>query len=91
MQEITKIFKALGDPTRFKIIEKILFDKKKNCCTDFAIFTEKDISTISRQLMVLKQANIIEITKINKTKCVRLKNEKSLEKLIKIANDLKEN
>ena len=91
MQEITKIFKALGDPTRFKIIEKMLFDKKENCCTDFAIFTEKDISTISRQLVVLEQTNIIEITKVNKTKCIKLKNKKALKKLIKIANDLKEN
>jgi len=89
MQEVTKIFKALGDPTRFKIIDKMLSDKKENCCTDFAVFTEKDISTISRQLAVLKQANIIEITKINKTKCVKLKNKKALIKLIEIANDLK--
>lgn len=89
MQEVIKIFKALGDPTRFKIISKILSDKKENCCTDFAVFTEKDISTISRQLAVLKQANIIEIIKIDRTKCVKLKNKKSLIKLIEIANDLK--
>jgi len=89
MQEVIKIFKALGDPTRFKIISKMLSDKEENCCTDFAVFTEKDISTISRQLAVLKQANIIEITKIDRTKCVKLKNKKYLIKLIEIANDLK--
>jgi DNA-binding transcriptional ArsR family regulator len=80
-----KVFKALGEKTRYSIVLKLL-NTKNNCCTNLASFTKKDLSTISRQLSILKKENIIEITKINKTKCIKLKN-KTL--VLKIINDIK--
>jgi DNA-binding transcriptional ArsR family regulator len=53
-----KVFKALGEKTRYNIILKLL-ESKKNCCTELALFTKKDLSTISRQLQILEKENII--------------------------------
>ena len=76
-----KIFKALGEKTRYSIVLKLL-GTKDNCCTDLASFTKKDLSTISRQLSILEKENIIEITKVNKTKCIKLKNKILILKII---------
>ena len=91
MLKMTKylLFKALGDKTRFLIIEKLLEDKK-NCCTDLADITNRDLSTISRQLEILKKANIIKITKIKKNKCISLTNKTAIKKIIKDINKIKE-
>ncbi|MDD4049808.1 MAG: ArsR family transcriptional regulator [Candidatus ainarchaeum sp.] len=80
-----KIFKALGEETRYSIVLKLL-NEKDNCCTDLASFTGKDLSTISRQLAILKKEGIITIEKINKSKCIKIKNKKLL---LKIISDIK--
>lgn len=80
-----KIFKALGEKTRYSMVLKLL-EAKDNCCTDLASFTGKDLSTISRQLAVLKKEGIITIEKVNKSKCVKIRNKKLL---LKIIEDIK--
>ena len=80
-----KIFKALGEKTRYSIVLKLL-KEKDNCCTDLASFTGKDLSTISRQLVILEKEGIISIEKINKSKCVKIRNKKLL---LKIIDDIK--
>lgn len=83
-----KIFKALGDKTRFEIISKLITDKK-NCCTDLANITNRDLSTITRQLDILKKENIIQVTKIGKTKCISLKNKKLIKIIINNSKKIK--
>jgi DNA-binding transcriptional ArsR family regulator len=82
MKEI-QILKALSDPTRYKIIIDLL-DSKDNCCTDFAKLTHRDLSTISRQLEILKDSGLIEVNRIKKTKCIKLKNKKNILALLKL-------
>ena len=89
MNEEYKIFKALSDPTRYKIIKKVL-ETKNNCCTDIATFTDKDISTISRQLDILEEYRIIEIKRVNKTKCIKVKKEDLVKKLIETSKNIYE-
>lgn len=83
-----KIFKALGEQTRYSIVLKLL-ESKKNCCTDLAQFTKKDISTISRQLQILEKENIIVVEKINKSKCIKIKNKELLLNIIKNIKKIK--
>jgi DNA-binding transcriptional ArsR family regulator len=83
-----KILKALGEKTRFSIISKLL-KNKDCCCTDLSNFTKKDISTISRQLKILEKENIVFVTKLNKTKCIKLKNKKLIIKIIDLAKKIK--
>lgn len=83
-----KIFKALGEKTRYSIVLKLL-EAKDNCCTELASFTGKDLSTISRQLAILERENIITIKKINKTKCIKIKNKKIILKVIENIKKIK--
>ncbi len=83
-----KIFKALGEKTRYSIVLKLL-EAKDNCCTDLASFTGKDLSTISRQLSILEKEGIIIIEKINKSKCIKIKDKKLLLKIIADIKQLK--
>jgi len=70
-----QIFKALGHPTRLLLIEQLAAGKKCVC-----VLTEAaglDMSTVSKHLLVLKQAGIVEDEKLGlqvfyslKTPCV---------------------
>jgi len=79
MEQKIKIFKALGNETRFKIFKNIFtggyacsIDKNKpkddiiaqaTCVTTIAEHFEFSLPTISRHLKELKDANIIKMTK----------------------------
>ncbi|NOX14512.1 MAG: helix-turn-helix transcriptional regulator [Epsilonproteobacteria bacterium] len=79
MQQKIKIFKALGNETRFKIFKNVFtggyacsIDKKKpqddiiaqaTCVTTIAEHFSFSLPTISRHLKELKDANIIKMTK----------------------------
>ena len=57
MNTTNNIFKALGDSTRYKIIISLLDSKQNMCCTDLSEITNKDLSTISRQLKILEDVD----------------------------------
>ncbi|MCF6172414.1 MAG: helix-turn-helix domain-containing protein [Campylobacteraceae bacterium] len=81
MQQKIKIFKALGNETRFKIFKNVFtggyacsIDTKKpkddiiaqaTCVTTIAEHFNFSLPTISRHLKELKDANIIIMTKIS--------------------------
>ena len=52
-----KIFKALGHPARLHIVE--LLSKEEKCVCELRDAVGSDISTVSRHLSVLKNANIV--------------------------------
>ena len=57
IQRKSEVFKALGHPTRLRIVEK-LADGEQCVCDCLEMF-DIDISTLSRHLSVLKNAGII--------------------------------
>jgi len=79
MEQKIKIFKALGNETRFLIFKNVftggyacsIDDKKPNndiiaqatCVTTIAVNFDFSLPTISRHLKELKDANIIKMTK----------------------------
>lgn len=52
-----KIFKALGHPTRLKIVESLL--EGKHCVCELQELVGSDISTVSKHLNVLKEVGIL--------------------------------
>jgi ArsR family transcriptional regulator len=60
----SKIFKALSDPTRLKIIE--LLEKREICACEFAPLTKKAQPTVSQHLRILETAGIIKSRKEGK-------------------------
>lgn len=55
---LVKLFKALGEETRLKIVECLLH--QDHCACEFASVTGRDQTTTSRHLKVLVEAGILE-------------------------------
>ncbi|MDI9401574.1 MAG: ArsR/SmtB family transcription factor [Limisphaerales bacterium] len=66
-----RVLKALAHPTRLWIVEELAAGER--CVCEFADVVDVDPSTISRHLMLLRQAGIVEDDKRGKQVYYRLK------------------
>ncbi|MBN1883840.1 MAG: winged helix-turn-helix transcriptional regulator [Deltaproteobacteria bacterium] len=57
LEEKSRVFKALGHPTRLFIVEELA--RGERCVHDLTEMIGADISTVSRHLSVLRNARII--------------------------------
>jgi ArsR family transcriptional regulator len=78
----SKIFKALSDETRLKIVE--LLAKKEICACEFVSFVKKAQPTVSQHLQILANADIIKSRKEGKMIIYSLVNPKIID-LVKTA------
>ncbi|RAV10487.1 ArsR/SmtB family transcription factor [Paenibacillus contaminans] len=62
---LAELFKALGDPTRVKIIYALL--QKELCVHDLSVVLEMGQSAISHQLRYLRNLRIVKRRKAGKT------------------------
>jgi len=74
-----KVFKALGDETRLKIIGYLL--KNEHCACDFNDM-RKDQTTISRHLKVLTEAGLISCSKNGRNMVYSIKDEATRTRLM---------
>ncbi|WP_309120721.1 metalloregulator ArsR/SmtB family transcription factor [Paenibacillus sp.] len=65
MNELADIFKALGDPTRVRIIYALM--QKELCVHDLTVVLEMGQSAVSHQLRVLRNLRIVKRRKAGKT------------------------
>ncbi|MFV0561784.1 ArsR/SmtB family transcription factor [Malaciobacter mytili] len=77
--EISNIFKALGDPTRVKILYALL--KYEICVGEIANLLEIPQSHVSHQLRILKKFDIVDFEKDKKMSFYYIKDEKIRELL----------
>jgi ArsR family transcriptional regulator len=71
VQKKAEIFKALGHPTRLRIVEK-LADGEQCVCVLLEMF-DIDVSTLSRHLSVMKNAEIVSDERRGKNIFYRLR------------------
>lgn len=64
LQSLSAIFKALGDPTRLKILHCL--KQKEMCVCDISAIVEMSQSAISHQLRVLRNLRIVKYRKEGK-------------------------
>jgi len=81
MKESLKIFKALCDETRLKIVEYLLDGEK--CVCEIVPFTKRTQSTVSIQLKKLENLGILESRRDGKSVYYKLRNRK-VKKILKI-------
>ncbi len=84
MREPLKIFKALCDETRLKIVEFLLNGEKGVC--KIIPFTGRTQSTVSIQLAKLENLGIVESRREGKSVYYKVVNDKVI-KILKIVND----
>jgi len=81
MKESLKIFKALCDETRLKIVEFLLDGEK--CVCEIVPSTKRTQSTVSIQLKKLENLGILESRRKGKSVYYKLKNRK-VKKILRI-------
>jgi len=84
MKESLKIFKALCDETRLKIVEFLINGEK--CVCEIVPYTKRTQSTVSIQLAKLKNLGIVESKREGKSVYYKLINEK-VRKTLEIVNN----
>ncbi|RLE43845.1 ArsR family transcriptional regulator [Candidatus Woesearchaeota archaeon] len=84
MRDALKIFKALCNETRLKIVEFLLDGEK--CVCEIVPFTKRTQSTVSIQLSKLESLGIVESRRKGKSVYYKIKNKK-VEKILKIMKD----
>ena len=62
--EMADIFKLLGEPTRLKIILSLI--NSELCVCDLAAAMESNVSTVSHQLRLLRNARLVKYRKEGK-------------------------
>ena len=87
MRESLKIFKALCDETRLKIVESLLNGEK--CVCEIVPFTKRTQSTVSIQLAKLEHLGIVESRREGKSVYYKIKNKKVMKILKMIKGDEK--
>ena len=65
IDDLSNLFKVLGDQTRIKIIYSLI--ENEMCVCDIADLLDMTHSSISHQLRVLKQARLVKFRKEGKT------------------------
>ncbi|MCD6463909.1 winged helix-turn-helix transcriptional regulator [Candidatus Woesearchaeota archaeon] len=83
MRELLKIFKALCDETRLRIVEFLLTGEK--CVCEIVPFTKRSQSTVSIQLAKLESLGIVESRRQGRKVYYKLANEK-VRKILKTLN-----
>ncbi len=81
MKKQLKIFNALCDETRLRIVEFLLNGKK--CVCEIVPFTKRTQSTVSIQLAKLENLGIVESQRQGKKVYYKLKNKK-VKEILKI-------
>ena len=74
MKEQLKIFKALADETRLKIVQFLLDEEK--CVCEITPFTKRAQSTVSLQLKKLESLGIVSSRREGNFFYYKIKNEK---------------
>ncbi len=81
-----EIFKCLASKSRLQLLEALLNDRL--CCKDVTKCTKLDISTVSRHLHKLAEANLIEMRREGKHIICKVKNPKKIKKLLELAKQI---
>jgi ArsR family transcriptional regulator len=82
---LSKLLKALSDPTRLKIVE--LLKNKEICACKFSSLTKKAQPTVSQHLRILEDAGIIKSRKEGKNIMYSIADKRIFD-LIKIAKEI---
>lgn len=60
--EMSKVMKAVSNPTRLMILDKLL--DEPHCVCQLTEMTDLAVSTVSRHLLVLKNCDLVKIKKV---------------------------
>ncbi len=68
----TQIIRAMASPTRLMLVDELTRNDER-CVCELAKLVQADVSTVSRHLLVLRQAGIIDEERRGKMTCYHLR------------------
>lgn len=88
IQRISKIFSALGNDIRVKILLLISETRKPLHIKAVAKALNMDYAALYRHVKVLQRSGLLEIFEVGRSRVLSLKNREMVEQLIEIANKM---
>lgn len=82
-----KVFKALGDPVRLRILEYLHGRDECNCICTLSELTGKDHSVIYRHLIALRDAGIIRTRKRDRCLYCCIRDTRKLKRLMEVVEN----
>ena len=88
IQRASKIFNALGNETRVKILLLVSKTRRPLHIKAVAEALNLDYAALYRHVKVLQRSGLLEIYDVGRSRVLSLKNRELTEKLIEIANKI---
>jgi len=88
IQRISKIFSALGNDVRVKILLSVSETRKPLHIKAVAKALNTDYAALYRHVKVLQRSGLLEIFEVGRSRVLSLKNREMVEQLIEIANKM---
>lgn len=86
-RKLSKLFSALGDPTRYKIIKLISKDPSL-CVSELAARCEISPAGASQHLSVLEKAGLLVPKRQGKKMCYEIRNDQTNEKVLELIKEM---
>ena len=88
IHRISKIFRALGNEVRVKILLLVSETRKPLHIKGVAKALNMDYAALYRHVKVLQSSGLVEIFEVGRSRVLSLKNREMVEQLIEIANKM---
>ena len=88
IQRISKIFSALGNDVRVKILLLVSDTRKPLHIKAVAKALNRDYAALYRHVKVLQRRGLLEIFEVGRSRVLTLKNRELVEQLIEVANKM---
>ena len=81
--EKSKLYKALGEPIRLRIIDHLLKKAECICICELSKFLKRDQSVIYRHIQILKEVNLLKTNKESKYLMCCIKDKGRVKKILR--------
>lgn len=82
LAEKSRLYKALGEPIRLKIIEYLLKKGQCTCICELSKLLERDQSVIFRHIQILREADILNTNKEAKYLMCCIKDKDKIKRIL---------
>ena len=82
LEEKSRLYKALGEPIRLKIIEYLMEKGQCTCICELSKLLKRDQSVIFRHIQILKNADILNTNKEAKYLMCCIKDKDKIKKIL---------
>lgn len=82
LNERLRLYKALGEPIRLKIVDHLLKKEKCICICELSKLLKRDQSVIFRHIQILKDADVLSTNKEAKYLMCCIKDKNKIKRLL---------